>query len=46
MSLAVIGEDCQKEDRVGVEVQCLTVIMAEDGKEELRPATMALTKSG
>ena len=51
MSLAVIGEDCQEKDGVGVEMQSLKVIMAEDREEELkkggtRPATMALTKSG
>ena len=36
MSLVIVGEDCQKEDGVGVEVQSLKVIMAEDRKEELR----------
>ena len=51
MSLTIIGEDCQKKDRVGMEVQSLKVIVVEDREEELkkggtRPATMALTKSG
>ena len=36
MSLAIIGENCQKKNRVGVEVQSLKVVMAEDGEEELR----------
>src|SRR4051812_41729363 len=36
MSLVVVGEDRQEEDGVGVEMQGLQVVMAEDGKEELR----------
>ena len=36
MSLAIVGEDCQKKDRVGMEMQSLKIIMAEDREEELR----------
>src|SRR3954470_12827816 len=36
MRLAVVGEDRQKKDGVGVEMQSLQVVMAEDGEEELR----------
>ena len=35
MSLAVIGEDCQEKDGVGVEMQSLQLVMAEDREEEL-----------
>ena len=51
MSLAIVGENRQEKDRVGVEMQSLQVVLAENSKEELRerrhrPATMALTKNG
>src|SRR4051812_27287315 len=36
MRLVVVGEDRQEKDGVGVEMQSLQVVMAEDGKEELR----------
>ena len=51
MSLAVVGENRQEKNRVGMEVQSLQVVMVENRKEELRkggtrPAAMALMKSG
>src|SRR3954471_15804912 len=36
MRLAVVGKDRQEKDGVGVEMQSLQVVMAEDGEEELR----------
>ena len=36
MSLTIVGEDRQKKNRVGVEVQSLQVVMAEDREEKLR----------
>ena len=36
MSLTIVGKDCQKKDRVGMEVQSLNIIVAEDREEELR----------
>ena len=35
MSLAVVGENRQEKNRVGMEVQSLQVVMAENRKEEL-----------
>ena len=35
MSLAVIGEDCQEKDGIGVEMQGLQLIVAEEKEEEL-----------
>ena len=50
MSLAVIGENCQKKNRVGMEVQSLQVVVAKKEKKNsekggTRPAAMALTKT-
>ena len=36
MSLTIVGEDRQKKDGVGMEVQSLKVVVAEDREEELR----------
>ena len=36
MSLAVVGENRQEKNRVGMEVQSLQVVMVENRKEELR----------
>ena len=36
MSLTVVGENRQEKNRVGMEVQSLQVVMAENRKEELR----------
>src|SRR4051812_8537735 len=36
MRLAVVGEDRQEKDGVGLEMQSLQAVMAEDGEEELR----------
>ena len=51
MRLAVVGEDRQEEDGVGVDMQGMQLILAEDGKEELRegrtrPAMTAFMKRG
>ena len=35
MSLTIVGEDRQKKNRVGVEVQSLQVVQAKNSKEEL-----------
>ena len=35
MSLTIVGEDCQKKDGVGMEVQSLNIVVAKDREEEL-----------
>ena len=51
MGLAIISKYREEKDIVGMEMQSLQLVMAEDREEELgegrhQAATMALTKSG
>ena len=36
MSLAIVGENCQEKNRVGVEMQGLQVVLVKNSKEELK----------
>ena len=46
MSLAVISKDRQEKDGVGVEMQSLQVVMAEDREEKLREGRHQASNNG